>query len=84
MKLLKLYADWCGPCKALSMTLGKMDIHIPIEEVNIETNKDIAIKYGVRSIPTMILVDEHDMSELRKLTGNANENQIKEFLGEYA
>ena len=84
MKVLKLYADWCGPCKALSMTLNKMDIRIPIEEVNIETQKDIAIKYGVRSIPTMVLVDGHDLSEVRKLTGNANESQIKEFLGEYA
>lgn len=84
MKILKLTASWCTFCKVLDKTLSKMDIRIPLEEINIETNKDIAIKYGVRSIPTMILVDEHDMSEVRKLTGNANENQIKEFLGEYA
>lgn len=83
MKLLKMYADWCGPCKALSMTLNGMDLKIPLEEINIETDTDTAIKYGVRSIPVLILAED-DGTEIRKIMGAQPKERIQEFLGEYA
>jgi thioredoxin 1 len=82
MKLLKFYADWCGPCKALSMVIesAKDRIDIPIEEINIETDMDSAVKYGIRSVPVMILVDESG-NEIKRKVGSLNENELFQFLG---
>ena len=82
MKLLKFYADWCGPCKALSMVIesAKDRIDIPIEEINIELDMDAAVKYGVRSVPVMVLVDESG-NEIKRKVGSLNENELFQFLG---
>ena len=81
MKLLKFYATWCEPCKGLSQVINgaKDKITVPIEEVNIEENMDLAMKYGIRSVPTLILVDE-DGAVVKKNVGVLNESQLLEFL----
>lgn len=82
MKLMKFQADWCGPCKQLSKTIASMDISIPVELIDIDKQSDAAIEYGIRSIPTMILVDENHQ-QLRRIHGAVSKEQLEEFLGEY-
>jgi thioredoxin 1 len=81
MKVLKFYADWCGPCKGLSMVIkGAGDkIKIPIEELDIDNEMMTSIEYGVRSVPTMILIDEHG-TEVKRMVGTMNEEQLLDFL----
>ena len=81
MKVFKFYAEWCGPCKGLSMVIkGAGDkIKIPIEELDIDNEMMSSIEYGVRSVPTMILIDEHG-TEVKRHVGTLNEEQLLDFL----
>ena len=81
MKLKKFYADWCGPCKGLTMVINgaKDKIDIPIEEVNIDNEIMESVQFNVRSVPTMVLVDDAG-KEIKRAVGMMNEAQLLEFL----
>ena len=81
MKMLKFQAEWCGPCKMMSMVIkGAEDkIKVPVVEIDIEKEEATAIRFGIRSVPTMILLDEND-NELKRKVGAMNEAQLLEFL----
>ena len=70
MKILKFYASWCTPCKALTQYLeaSKDIIPCPVENIDIDADMETAVHYGVRGVPTMIMVDE-------------NNNQVKRLVG---
>ena len=70
MKIKKFYAEWCGPCKGLTMVInGALEkTDVTIENIDIDEKQDIAIEYGVRGVPTMIMIDE-------------NNNQVKRMVG---
>ena len=79
MKVLKFYADWCGPCKAMSATLETMDNLPEIENINIDEDNQTPMKFGVRGVPTMVMVDATD-TEIKRLVGNVSKGQLEEFL----
>ena len=77
-EVLKFYADWCGPCKMLSSTLEKVDSDISIREVDIDTEFDVAAKYNIRSVPTMVMLENG--VEIKRVTGSIPLDKVKEFL----
>ena len=81
MKLLKFYAEWCGPCKGLSKIIdgSKDKIAMPIEEYDIDNEMMMAQEYKVRSVPTMVLVDDTG-NEIRRQVGMVSEEKLLEFL----
>lgn len=81
MKVKKFYADWCGPCKALSMVIkGAGDkVTVPIIELNLDEELMESVQYNIRSVPTMILVDDAG-TEIKRQVGLINEEQLLEFL----
>ena len=81
MKLLKFYADWCGPCKmqtSIIKNLGEK-ITIPIEEIDIEENMGMSKIYAVRSVPTLILLDETG-EEIKRNVGVLKEKDLLKFI----
>ena len=57
--LVDFWAEWCGPCKQIGPALeelsGELAGQVTIAKLNIDENPDAAIRYGVRSIPMMLL-----------------------------
>lgn len=81
MKILKFYADWCGPCKGLTMIINgvKDQITIPVEEVNVDENVFMATNFNIRSLPTLVLVDDAE-TEIRRSVGMLNEEKFLNFV----
>jgi len=74
IKLVDFYADWCGPCKMLAPVLEQIDF-VDVIKINVDEHQDLAIKYGVMSIPTIIFFK--DGQEIKKEIGFRNLNDIK-------
>ena len=81
MKLLKFYTNNCCQCKVLSKTLEGFDL-VPIEPIDCEEDTDdLASKFQVRSLPTLILVDDNG-EFLRKFTGHINRADIEKIIND--
>ena len=75
--LVDFYANWCGPCKMLSPILEKLE-EVKVLKVNVDENPELARKYGIMSIPCLILFDKG--MELKRNVGFIPENKLKEFV----
>ena len=60
--LVDFWAEWCGPCKSLGPILEEIsnDLkdQLKVVKVNLDENQDLAMKYSIRSIPTLLLFKE--------------------------
>lgn len=65
--LVDFYADWCGPCKMMSPIIDKiaeeMVDKVKVCKLNVDEAQDIAIEYGVMSIPTLIIFNGGSVAE---------------------
>ena len=75
--LVDFYADWCGPCQMLGKTLEKID-YVDILKVNTDQFSELAIKYGVMSIPTLIYFENGEVKN--QSIGFVDESKIKEMI----
>lgn len=75
--LVDFYADWCGPCKMLAPILESVT-GVDVLKVNVDEFPNLAAKYGVMSIPTLILFDSG--KEVKKEIGFRNLDEIKKMI----
>jgi len=69
MKYLQFSAAWCGPCQSLSPIMEQVKSKgIPVEKIDVDSNPDMSTRFGIRSVPTVILVDNSN-NELKRFTG---------------
>jgi thioredoxin 1 len=84
--LLDFWAEWCGPCKMLGPTFQRLaekyGEQVTFAKVNVDEMPDIANKFAIRSIPTLILLQNGNVVE--KLVGLRSEQELAEVLGRYA
>ena len=76
-RILRFTASWCGPCQGLAMNLETASLNLPIEVIDIDIHNDSAQEYGVRSVPTLVMLDEN--TEIKRLIGSRTVNQLQEW-----
>jgi thioredoxin 1 len=78
--IVDFWAEWCGPCHAVSPVLERIaDEHqVKIVKVNIDEQQDLAMRYGVQSIPLMVLFEngEPQASVVGAMPKGAIERQL--------
>ena len=83
--LVDFWAEWCGPCKMIAPILEEIAAEqagsIRIAKVNVDENPMTPSKYGVRSIPTLILFDNGVPA--KRMVGAKGKPQLLEELAEY-
>ena len=77
-KVLRFTASWCQPCKMLARTLEDILTDYPIETIDIDEKQDLAIQYGVRGVPTLVML-ENDV-EFKRIVGMQTEGFLKDWL----
>ena len=67
MKYLYFSAAWCQPCKTLSPIMNEVSTQISVEKIDVDLDYERAQQYGVRNIPTVVLVD--GITEVKRFVG---------------
>jgi thioredoxin 1 len=79
--LVDFYADWCGPCKRLAPALEQLAKDNPgakVVKVNVDDNPELAAKYRVESIPTLMVFKDGEAAD--KHVGLASTAQLRALL----
>lgn len=79
-KVLKFYADWCGQCRVLDKNLKSAGIEFVPINIELNTSAELIEKYNIKSIPTLVLIDEDSKMLLKKQTGILSITQLKDFV----
>lgn len=77
-KILRFTASWCQPCKMLSKNLEELKTDIPIEVVDIDVNPEMAVENRVRSVPTLLMME--DGVEKKRLVGLVDKNNLLKWI----
>jgi len=81
--LIDFYADWCGPCQAIAPVLDKVlkdfEDKVTLEKVDVDKNPEKSSKFGVVSIPTLVITDKEG-KELDRKVGGLGETELKAWL----
>jgi thioredoxin 1 len=83
IKLLDFWATWCPPCKQMNPIIEEIEKENPqflIEKIDIDTQPEMAEKYGVMSIPTYVF--EKDGKEVSRILGATSKGSIIEKMRE--
>ena len=79
-RILRFTASWCQPCKLLAKTLEEINTNMPIEVVDIDVHSDIAMDYGIRSVPTLVMKDSN--IEVKRIVGLKSKQELTEWIND--
>src|SRR5260370_28499509 len=80
--LVDFWAEWCGPCKMIAPLLDELadeyDGKIKIGKVNIDEQQALATQYGIRAIPTLLIISKGQVAE--QMVGAKSKRDLKASL----
>lgn len=79
--LIDFYANWCGPCKMLSPIVEQFaseNDDIKVVKINVDNEQDLAVEYGVMSIPTLVVIKNGQ--EANRVVGLISKDEIKNLV----
>ncbi|HEX3889978.1 MAG TPA: thioredoxin [Verrucomicrobiae bacterium] len=84
--LVDFWAEWCGPCKMIAPLLDELADEyqgkVSIGKVNIDEQQELATKYGIRAIPTLLLINKGQVAE--QMVGAKSKRDLKASLDRVA
>ena len=84
--LVDFWAEWCGPCKMIAPLLDELADEyqgkVKIGKVNIDDQQALATKYGIRAIPTLLLINKGEVAE--QMVGAKSKRDLKASLDRVA
>ena len=75
-KILYFSASWCGPCKQFAPIMEQIGQTVPVEKINVDEQSDLAATYGVRNVPTVLILKDGQVAQ--KFVGVQPPNLILE------
>ena len=82
--LLDFWAEWCGPCKMIGPILEELEAElsdkIKIVKLDVDSNNQTAMKYAIRSIPTLIFLKNGEVKAQH--IGAASKSQLEDFINQ--
>ncbi len=83
--LVDFWAEWCGPCKMIAPILGEIASEqsdkLTVAKLNVDENPDLALRFNVMSIPTLLVFDKGDVR--KRLVGAKGKGQLLQELDEF-
>ena len=83
--LVDFWAEWCGPCKQIAPVLADLAAEqsgkLTIAKLNVDEHGDIAQRFNVMSIPTLLIFDKGEMK--KRLVGSKGKGQLLQELAEF-